>query len=71
MVVKESVNQKKRELVHVSFFCFQDVQWNDIDYAIGMKDFTTDLKRFGDQAAMVDELHNRGMHYVIITVWNV
>lgn len=44
----------------------QDTQWNDIDYAIDMMDFTTDTKRFGDQAGMVEELHNRGMKYVII-----
>ena len=44
------------------------MQWNDIDYAIDMKDFTTDLKRFGNQAAMVDEFHRRGLHYIIITV---
>ncbi|WAQ97341.1 LYAG-like protein, partial [Mya arenaria] len=45
----------------------QDVQWNDIDYAIGRRDFTTDKKIFGDQPAMVEELHSRGMRYIIIT----
>ncbi|KAL3875852.1 hypothetical protein ACJMK2_033763 [Sinanodonta woodiana] len=45
----------------------QDVQWNDIDYAIEMRDFTTDIERFGNQSAMVEDLHNLGMHYVIIT----
>ena len=53
-----------------NFTLTQDVQWNDIDYAIGRKDFTTDLQKFGDQAAMVEELHGRGIHYVIITVSN-
>jgi len=31
-------------------------------------DFTTDTARFGDQAAMVKELHNRGMKYIVIVV---
>ncbi|XP_060588970.1 lysosomal alpha-glucosidase-like, partial [Ruditapes philippinarum] len=44
----------------------QDTQWNDIDYAIGKRDFTTDVERFGDQAAMVDEIHRRGMKYIVI-----
>ncbi|XP_045214547.2 lysosomal alpha-glucosidase-like isoform X2 [Mercenaria mercenaria] len=50
---------RKAEIPH-------DTQWNDIDYAVGRLDFTTDVERFGDQAAMVDELHRRGMKYIII-----
>ena len=46
----------------------QDTQWNDIDYAVGQLDFTTDVERFGDQAGMIEELHRRGMKYIIITV---
>ncbi|ESP01428.1 hypothetical protein LOTGIDRAFT_212916 [Lottia gigantea] len=44
----------------------QDVQWNDIDYMDAKKDFTTDLKNFGDQSAMVDEFHKLGLHYIMI-----
>ncbi|XP_060067005.1 lysosomal alpha-glucosidase-like [Ylistrum balloti] len=43
----------------------QDVQWNDIDYMDKKLDFTTGAK-FGDQGAMVDKLHQRGMHYIMI-----
>ncbi|XP_046582880.1 lysosomal alpha-glucosidase-like [Haliotis rubra] len=43
-----------------------DVQWNDIDYMDGLKDFTTS-PTFGDQAGLVDYVHSLGMHYVIIT----
>ncbi|XP_033737359.1 lysosomal alpha-glucosidase-like [Pecten maximus] len=44
----------------------QDVQWNDIDYMDNQLDFTTGPK-FGDQRALVENLHKRGMHYVMIT----
>ncbi|XP_021379413.1 lysosomal alpha-glucosidase-like [Mizuhopecten yessoensis] len=43
----------------------QDVQWNDIDYMDRKLDFTTGPK-FGDQSTMVDNLHKRGMHYIMI-----
>lgn len=43
----------------------QDVQWNDIDYMHNQLDFTTGPK-FGDQKSMVETLHQRGMHYVMI-----
>ncbi|XP_064599991.1 lysosomal alpha-glucosidase-like isoform X2 [Liolophura sinensis] len=44
----------------------QDVQWNDIDYARDMLDFTTGIDTFGDQGAMVEDLHRRGLHYIMI-----
>lgn len=44
-----------------------DVQWNDADYMIGMKDFTLDTKRFGGIQDFIKELHSVGMHYVIMT----
>ena len=60
---------EKNHFVNLSYCAIiQDVQWNDIDYAINMMDFTTDLKKFGNQSAMVDEFHKRGLHYIIITV---
>lgn len=62
-------------IMHVSenSFClkwlfWKDVQWNDIDYAVDKRDFTSDTARFGDQSAMVAELHRRGMRYIVIVV---
>ena len=46
----------------------QDVQWNDIEYSEGKKDFTIGYDTFGDQPAMVEELHRRNLHYIMITV---
>ncbi|XP_041362800.1 lysosomal alpha-glucosidase-like [Gigantopelta aegis] len=43
----------------------QDTQWNDIDYMDNHLDFTTS-PQFGDQAVLVNVLHARGMHYMII-----
>ncbi|VDI02413.1 lysosomal alpha-glucosidase [Mytilus galloprovincialis] len=43
----------------------QDVQWNDIDYMGNKKDFTYSTE-FGDMPAMVNTLHNKGMHYIMI-----
>ncbi|XP_055971733.1 lysosomal alpha-glucosidase [Sorex fumeus] len=43
-----------------------DTQWNDLDYADGGKDFTFDLRSFGDLPAMVQELHASGRHYVML-----
>ncbi|GAB1607821.1 lysosomal alpha-glucosidase-like [Argonauta hians] len=44
----------------------QDVQWNDIDYMYKKRVFTTDSVTFGNQSALVAEIHRRGMKYVII-----
>ncbi|XP_077868370.1 lysosomal alpha-glucosidase-like, partial [Saccoglossus kowalevskii] len=44
----------------------QDVQWNDIDYAIDYKDFTLNEKVFGDLPKFIDELHNNDQHYIHI-----
>ncbi|XP_066560306.1 lysosomal alpha-glucosidase isoform X2 [Amia ocellicauda] len=43
-----------------------DVQWNDLDYADLGRDFTFDPQRFGDLPAMVRELHQGGLKYVLI-----
>ncbi|XP_075034030.1 lysosomal alpha-glucosidase [Mixophyes fleayi] len=43
-----------------------DVQWNDIDYMDGYRDFTFDKKRFGDYGAMVKEFHAQGLKYIMI-----
>ena len=51
------------------FDCFfQDVQWNDIDYMDQHLDFTFDPVRFKELPALVDNLHDNGQHYVMITV---
>ncbi|KAK6169329.1 hypothetical protein SNE40_020405 [Patella caerulea] len=44
----------------------QDTQWNDIEYSEGKRDFTTGFSTFGNQTSLVEELHNRGMHYMMI-----
>ncbi|XP_033896341.3 lysosomal alpha-glucosidase [Acipenser ruthenus] len=43
-----------------------DVQWNDIDYADGRRDFTYNQQNFGDYSQMVQEFHEKGMKYVMI-----
>ncbi|GFQ91347.1 lysosomal alpha-glucosidase [Trichonephila clavata] len=44
-----------------------DVQWNDIDYMDKLKDFTYDKDKFAGLPEFVKDLHNKGMHYVIMT----
>ncbi|XP_040845744.1 lysosomal alpha-glucosidase [Ochotona curzoniae] len=43
-----------------------DVQWNDLDYMDGRRDFTFNKAGFADFPAMVRELHEGGRHYVMI-----
>ncbi|CAB3259578.1 unnamed protein product [Arctia plantaginis] len=43
-----------------------DVQWNDIDYMSDHNDFTYDKVNFAGLPEFVKEVHNEGMHYVII-----
>lgn len=45
-----------------------DAQWNDIDHMDRQNDFTYDKKNFKELPEFVDELHERGMHYVPIIV---
>eukprot|EP00106_Octopus_bimaculoides_P008930 XP_014776372.1 PREDICTED: lysosomal alpha-glucosidase-like [Octopus bimaculoides] len=44
----------------------QDIQWNDIDYMYKKRDFSFDLQNFGNQSALVEEIHSRGMKYIIL-----
>jgi len=44
----------------------QDVQWNDIDYMQDHLDFTYDINKFKGLPEFVDELHGKGMHYVLM-----
>ncbi|XP_069036870.1 lysosomal alpha-glucosidase [Lepisosteus oculatus] len=44
----------------------QDVQWNDIDYMNGSRDFTFDPERFSTLPEMVKDLHKKGQRYVMI-----
>lgn len=48
------------------FLCFQDVQWNDIDYMLNFNDFTIDPVTFGNLTQLVQDIHDAGMHYVPI-----
>lgn len=41
-----------------------DVQWNDLDYMEHNNDFTYDKDKFADLPKFVQELHDKGMHYV-------
>uniref|UniRef100_A0A3Q2DNX6 Lysosomal alpha-glucosidase n=1 Tax=Cyprinodon variegatus TaxID=28743 RepID=A0A3Q2DNX6_CYPVA len=43
-----------------------DVQWNDLDYADKRRVFTFDPVRFGDLPEMVQEIHEKGMKYILI-----
>ena len=46
----------------------QDVQWNDIDYMQSHLDFTYDSDKFAGLPEFVSNLHDNGMHYIMITV---
>ncbi|KAM9597098.1 lysosomal alpha-glucosidase [Trichechus inunguis] len=43
-----------------------DVQWNDLDYMDGRRDFTFNKDGFEDFPAMVQELHQGGRRYVML-----
>uniref|UniRef100_A0A0B7BEV5 Galactose mutarotase N-terminal barrel domain-containing protein n=1 Tax=Arion vulgaris TaxID=1028688 RepID=A0A0B7BEV5_9EUPU len=43
-----------------------DVQWNDIDYMNGRKDWTIDPSRYGDLPNVVKDLHNNNQRYIIM-----
>ncbi len=44
----------------------KDVQWVDIDYMDGKKDFTLDMTNFAELPSLADEIKNDGYHFVII-----
>jgi len=52
----------------LSWFLKQDVQWTDGDYMDGELDWTYDHKAYNGLPDLVDELHNTGMHYILILV---
>ncbi|XP_038308445.1 putative maltase-glucoamylase-like protein FLJ16351 isoform X4 [Canis lupus familiaris] len=58
--LKEVVNRNR--LAQIPY----DVQYSDIDYMDGNKDFTIDKVAFSNLSNFVNELHNQGMKYVII-----
>ncbi|XP_072947693.1 uncharacterized protein [Epargyreus clarus] len=43
-----------------------DVQWNDLDYMHAANDFSYDEVKFAGLPAFVRQLHDVGMHYVIL-----
>ncbi|XP_028650310.2 sucrase-isomaltase, intestinal [Erpetoichthys calabaricus] len=43
-----------------------DIQYTDIDYMEDKKDFTYDLKRFGELPQFAEDLHSHGQKYIII-----
>ncbi|XP_004709306.1 lysosomal alpha-glucosidase isoform X2 [Echinops telfairi] len=43
-----------------------DVQWNDVDYMDGRRDFTFNQDSFADLPALVQELHQGGRRYIMI-----
>jgi len=45
-----------------------DVQWNDIDYMNDQNDFTFNNQTFASFSDFIDEVHQNGMHYVLIFV---
>ena len=46
----------------------QDTQWNDIDYMSEHLDFTYNHTSYATMPQLVENLHNHGQHYVVITV---
>lgn len=45
-----------------------DTQWNDIEYMDKYLDFTIDSNKWHGLPQYVDNLHQKGMHYVMIIV---
>ena len=45
-----------------------DVQWNDIEYMDKHLDFSYNKDKWGGLPQYVDNLHKKGMHYVMIIV---
>lgn len=43
-----------------------DTQWSDIDYMDGLRDWTYDKTNYGTLPSIVDDLHERGQHFMII-----
>uniref|UniRef100_H0XP43 Maltase n=1 Tax=Otolemur garnettii TaxID=30611 RepID=H0XP43_OTOGA len=58
--LKEVVNRNR--LANIPY----DVQYSDIDYMDGKKDFTTDQQAYSGLPDFVQELHDNGQKYVII-----
>lgn len=44
------------------------MQWNDIDYMEEYRDFTYDKTKFAGLPEFVEDLHSKGMHYVLMIV---
>lgn len=44
------------------------MQWNDIDYMDEYRDFTYNKANFTGLPEFVDDLHSKGMHYVLMIV---
>ncbi|KAK6169325.1 hypothetical protein SNE40_020401 [Patella caerulea] len=44
----------------------QDSQWHDIDYMYDYKEFFLNETAFGNLTRMVQDLHDRGMYYVLL-----
>lgn len=51
--------------LYSDFNLLQDVQWDDMDYAIDNLDFTYDRAKFGDVPGLAKQLHAKGMHYMM------
>ena len=45
-----------------------DTQWNDIEYMQDHLDFTIDNSKWSGLNGYVQNLHKKGMHYVVIVV---
>nr|XP_034831483.1 lysosomal alpha-glucosidase-like [Maniola hyperantus] len=58
--VTREVMEKNREVIPF------DVQWNDIDYMSTSNDFTYDTDKYAGLPQFVEQLHDKGMHYVIL-----
>ncbi|XP_050301021.1 lysosomal alpha-glucosidase-like [Anthonomus grandis grandis] len=61
----KSLNQTKEIMENnLKAGIFLDTQWNDLDYMNNSNDFTYDKENYDGLPRFVNELHERGMHYV-------
>lgn len=65
-----------KKCMHITYQCsiflypMQDIQYTDIDYMEGKKDFTYDKVKFAELPQFAEFLHEKGQKYILILVRN-